>query len=72
MSNSHLDEVLAGQPTDVKAEVIHINTDARPQALQIALLVPLLAGLTGLFNAFRMVRLPDRRPSKSGEAAALA
>ncbi len=72
MSNSHLDEVLAGQPTDVKAEVIHINTDARPKALQIALLVPLLAGLAGLFNAFRMVRLPDRRPSKSGESAALA
>ena len=32
MRNSHLDDVLAGQPTDVKAEVIHINTDARPKA----------------------------------------
>src|SRR5689334_24050299 len=49
---------------DVKAEVIHINTDARPKALQIALLVPLLAGLIGFVNAFRMVRLPDSRQSQ--------
>jgi hypothetical protein len=25
----------------------------------VALLIPLLAGLVGLFNSFRMMRLPD-------------
>ena len=48
MSNTRLEELLAGQPEDVKAEIIEINTDARPRALQVALLVPLLAGLIGL------------------------
>jgi hypothetical protein len=37
----------------------------------VALLVPLLAGLIGLFNAFRMVRLPDVKPSADIEAYAL-
>ena len=27
MSNTHLEELLAGQPADVKAEILHINTD---------------------------------------------
>ena len=62
MSNTRLEELLAGQPADVKAEIIEINTDARPRALQVALLVPLLAGLIGLINAFRMVHLPEARP----------
>ena len=34
-----------------------------PFALQVALLIPLLAGLIGLFNSFRMMRLPDPTPS---------
>ena len=71
MSNTGLEEQLAGQPEDVQAEIIEINTDARPRALQVALLVPLLAGLIGLFNAFRMVRLPDAKPPGSAEAPAL-
>ena len=71
MSNTGLEEQLAGQPEDVQAEIIEINTDARPRALQVALLVPLLAGLIGLFNAFRMVRLPDPKPPGSAEAPAL-
>ena len=37
--------------------------DARDIALQIALLIPLLAGLIGLLNAFRMLRQPDPAPS---------
>ena len=57
MSNTQLEKQLVGQPPDVKAEIIRINTQARPRALQVALLVPLLAGLGGLFNSFRMVRL---------------
>ena len=50
----------------MQAEIIRINTEARPRALQIALLIPLLAGLLGLLNGFRMTRLPD--PESSGSA----
>jgi MFS family permease len=67
MTNTHLDHLLAGQPADVKAEILHINTKARPIALQIALLVPLIAALLGLFNGFRMTRLPDPEPSAGAE-----
>ena len=31
MTNTHLEELLAGQPADVQAEIIHINTIARPR-----------------------------------------
>jgi EmrB/QacA subfamily drug resistance transporter len=68
MTNTHLEELLAGQPADVKAEILHINTVARPRALQIALLIPLLAALLGLLNGFRMTRLPDPEPSGAAEA----
>ncbi|HST17739.1 MAG TPA: MFS transporter [Gaiellaceae bacterium] len=67
MTNAHLDELLVGQPADVKAEISHINTQARPRALQIALFIPLLAALLGLFNGFRMTRLPDLEPSAAAE-----
>jgi len=59
LSNTQLQKQLAGQPKDVQDEIIRINTDARHRALQVALLIPILAGLFGLFNAFRMMRLPD-------------
>ena len=52
--------------------VLDINADATNLALQVALLVPILAGLLGLFNSFRMLRLLDIEPSASAEAAALA
>ena len=70
MTNTQLEGVLEGQPADVQAEIIRINTDARPVALQVALLVPLLAALAGLFNAFRMLRLPEPEPSGSVEGMA--
>jgi MFS family permease len=66
-SNTHLEELLAGQPEDVQDEIIRINTDARPRALQIALLVPLIAGLLGLVLSFRMMKLPEIKPSASLE-----
>jgi EmrB/QacA subfamily drug resistance transporter len=69
MSNTQLEKQLAGQPPDVRAEIITINTDARPLALQVALLVPLLAGVLGLFNGFRMMRRPDPAPSEAADAA---
>ena len=71
MTNTHLDELLVGQPPAVKAEIIHINTEARPKALQIALLVPLLAALIGLIQGFRMTRLPDPEPSTAAEGMLL-
>src|SRR5215813_9546509 len=42
MSNTALQQQLTAYPPDVQQEIIEINTDARPIALQIALLVPLL------------------------------
>jgi len=63
MSNTQLVEVLAGEPPQIQAEIVRINTEARPLALQIALLVPLIAALLGLFNSLRMGRLPDVTPS---------
>ena len=67
VSNTQLEEQLAGQPQKTKDEIIKINTQARHIALQVALLVPILAGVAGLGISFRMMRLPDPRQSGSGE-----
>jgi hypothetical protein len=67
MSNTQLAEQIVGQPPEVEAEVVAINNDARNLSLQIALLVPLLAGLFGFVNSLRMMRLPDQKPSGSLE-----
>ena len=50
MSNTQLQQQLAGEPQQTQDEIISINTDARHRALQVALLIPILAGLIGLFN----------------------
>ena len=65
MSNTQLEELLAGQPEEIQDEIIRINTDARPLALQIALLIPIVASLVGLFISFRMMRLPDPPPASA-------
>ena len=70
MSNTQLEEQLAGQPEAIQDEIIRINTDARPLSLQVALLIPALAGLLGLGLSFRMMRLPDPTPSESTEGMA--
>jgi EmrB/QacA subfamily drug resistance transporter len=67
LSNTDLQNLLAGKPQAVQDEILRINTHARPIALQIALAVPLLAGLLGLVNGFRMTRLPDIEPSAAAE-----
>jgi EmrB/QacA subfamily drug resistance transporter len=67
MSNTQLQQLLVGQPEEIQQEIIRINTDARNVGLQVALLVPLLAGLIGIFNAFRMRRLRDPEPSEVAE-----
>jgi MFS family permease len=63
MSNTQLEQLLADEPADVQAEIIRINTDARNIALQVALIVPLVAALLGLAVSMRMMRLPDPEPS---------
>lgn len=56
MTNTQLEEQLAGQPAEIQDEIVRINTEARPRALQVALLIPILAAALGLANAFRMAR----------------
>jgi hypothetical protein len=67
MSNTQLDQQLESQPPEVKAEILRINTEARHRALQVALLIPILAGLVGLLNSFRMLRLPEVKPEAEAE-----
>ncbi len=69
VSNTQLEKQLAGQPKDVQAETLRINTDARHTGLQVALLIPIIAGLLGLAGSFRMMRLPDPKPSSAAEGA---
>jgi EmrB/QacA subfamily drug resistance transporter len=69
MSNTQLDKQLEGQPQEIQDEIIRINTDTRPLALQVALLVPILAGVLGLLNSFRMLRRPDPVASEGAEMA---
>jgi EmrB/QacA subfamily drug resistance transporter len=71
VSNTQLEKQLAGQPQKTQDEIIRINTEARHLALQIALLVPILAGLAGLGISFRLMRLPDPEQSGSGEQMVL-
>jgi EmrB/QacA subfamily drug resistance transporter len=71
MSNTQLEELITDASPEKEAEIIRINTDARPRSLQFALIVPLVAGIGGLLLSFRMVRLPDIEISPEREAAAL-
>ncbi|MFC5136735.1 MFS transporter [Actinomycetospora rhizophila] len=64
MSNSGLTDLLADEPAAARDEVVRINTEARPPALQAALLVPLIAGFLGVLLTFGMMRLRD--PEQSG------
>ena len=70
MSDAQLTELVADEPKATQEEILSINADARHLALQVALLVSLIAGVIGLFNGFRMMRLPDPAPS-GAEAAVL-
>jgi hypothetical protein len=71
LSNTQLEKQLASHSEKTQNEIIRINTDARHLALQVALLIPVLAGGLGLFNSFRMMRLPDPVPSGTAESAVL-
>ena len=48
MSNTQLQQQIAGEPPAIEAEVLAINTEARNRSLQVALLVPAIASLLGL------------------------
>jgi EmrB/QacA subfamily drug resistance transporter len=65
MSNTQLEQLLAREPERTQQEIIRINTDARHLALQVALLIPILAALAGFLNSFRMVRVPEPTPTHS-------
>jgi len=71
MSNTQLQQQIAGEPKAVQDEVLAINTHARNLSLQIALLIPAIASLLGLANSFRMRRLPDITPSADIEGVGL-
>jgi MFS family permease len=71
VSNTQLAELLTDEPPAVRQEVLKINSDATNLALQVALLIPIIASLLGFVRASRMMRLPDVEPSASVEAAAL-
>ncbi|WP_137844539.1 MFS transporter [Microbacterium sp. 2FI] len=71
MSNTGLEELLADEPPEVADEIVRINTEARPLALQIALLIPIAAGVLGILNGLRMRRLPDPKASSGAEGSVL-
>ena len=67
MSDAQLEDLLADESPEVQDEVIDINDEGRDLGLQVALLVPLLAGLLGFANSFRMKRQPDITPQANLE-----
>jgi MFS family permease len=69
VSNTQLEEILARERPAVRREVLDINRESTELALQVALLVPILASAIGLFNSFRMLRLPDIEPTSNLEGA---
>jgi EmrB/QacA subfamily drug resistance transporter len=71
VSTTQLEEQLADQPDEIRDEIVAINADAGNRALQVALLVPVLACLVGFIRSFRMLRLPDIAPSSSTEGYGL-
>jgi EmrB/QacA subfamily drug resistance transporter len=68
MSNTQLEAQLKGRPPQVQDEIVDINEDARHLGLQIALLVPLLGGILGFLNSFRMPG-GSRKPAVAGAPA---
>lgn len=71
MSNTELQLDLINESPEVQTAVLDINSEARDTSLQVALLVPILAGLVGIFNSFRMMKLKDIKPKANLEGLAL-
>lgn len=70
-SDTQLQSQISSQPEAIQTEVLRINSEARDVSLQIALLVPVIAGMIGIINSFRMMKLPDIKPSANIEGATL-
>lgn len=70
LSPSEQQRVAEVLETDAQQTRSSASTPTRPVALQVALLVPMLAGLLGLANSWRMAKLPD--PVGSGFTEGLA
>jgi MFS family permease len=68
VSTTQLQAQLKDEPPAIRDEILRINTKASHLALQVALLIPIIAALIGLFISFRMMRLPDPRASSAVEA----
>jgi MFS family permease len=71
VSNTQLEKEIAGEPEAVQAEILKINRDSTELALQIALLIPILASVLGFVNALAMLKLPDIEPAAELEGVAL-
>jgi EmrB/QacA subfamily drug resistance transporter len=71
MSNTQLQKQIADEPKATQDEILKINTDSRHIALQVALLIPILAALLGLANSLRMIKLPDPVASEAAEGMVL-
>ena len=71
VSTTQLQKQLADQPQKTQDEIIRINTQATHRALQVALLIPIIAGLLGLLISFLMMRQPDPQQSGPGEQVVL-
>jgi MFS family permease len=67
MSNTQLEEQLRLHRPAVHDEILSINDTARHRALQVALLIPLLAALLGFVDSLRMLREPEPKPSAAVE-----
>ncbi len=59
ISDTQLQQIVDAEPPAVEAEILQINSDARALALQVSMIIPVLACLLGLLNSMRMVRLRD-------------
>jgi MFS family permease len=68
VSNTQLQTAIANQPQNIQNEVLAINQTATHRALQIALLVPLIAAIIGAWTAIRMERLPETKPSTAADS----
>lgn len=67
VSTTQLELLIDDEPEAISNEIIQINAAAGDRALQVAMLIPVLACLLGFLNSFRMMRLPDFMPSAADE-----
>lgn len=57
VSNAQLQAEISNQPQSIQQEALRINETAIHRALQVALIVPLIAATIGLLNSIRMEKI---------------